>query len=277
MGKTGPFLFLERTSRCQPLQTEDNAKPCVRPPSRPGHTASLGVSQRVTPIQQPGPPGTHSQQEWRETGSRPASPPTPPPRVSGSTAAHFRSPLPGWDHTARCGLCLGRRAGWEKGEDARGRWLRPSPAWDEAWGLPCLGRPVDTPRAPRSRRVAAGPRPGLAPSPWRRVRQEPLRFVSRCFSHGRSASLLPPFTPPASLSIGETERRRRWVSGLATPRREDDVVPALPTRAASCASSGWGGPGGGMSPLAATSRSRDGLAWLGGRRLFSDPALPLER
>lgn len=144
-------------------------------------------------------------------------------------------------------------------------------------GCPVSGGPW-TPRGPRrSRRVAAGPRPGLAPSPWRRVRQEPLRFVSRCFSHGRSASLLPPFAPPASLSIGETERRRRWVSGLATPRREDDVVPALPTRAASCASSGWGGPGGGMSPLAATSRSRDGLAWLGGRRLFSDPALPLER
>lgn len=178
MGKTGPFLFLERTSRCQPLQTEDNAKPCVRPPSRPGHTASLGVSQRVTPIQQPGPPGTHSQQEWRETGSRPASPPTPPPRVSGSTAAHFRSPLPGWDHTARCGLCLGQVRGallpaWAagrvgEGRGRSGRWLRPSPAWDEAWGLPCLGRPVDTPRAPPesagSRRASSGPRPeSLAP------------------------------------------------------------------------------------------------------------------
>lgn len=201
--------------------------------------------------------------------------PTSGPRFRAGTTR--RAAASAWGRCAARSFPRGRRAGWEKGEDARGRWLRPSPAWDEAWGLPCLGRPVDTPRAPRSRRVAVGPRPGLAPSPWRRVRQEPLRFVSRCFSHGRSASLLPPFAPPASLSIGETERRRRWVSGLATPRREDDVVPALPTRAASCASSGWGGPGGGMSPLAATSRSRDGLAWLGGRRLFSDPALPLER
>lgn len=178
MGKTGPFLFLERTSRCQPLQTEDNAKPCVRPPSRPGHTASLGVSQRVTPIQHPGPPGTHSQQEWRETGSRPASPPTPPPRVSGSTAAHFRSPLPGWDHTARCGLCLGQVRGallpaWAAGRVGEGRGrsrtvAAPQPGLGRGVGAAlsreARGHPAGPAESAGSSRASSGPRPeSLAP------------------------------------------------------------------------------------------------------------------
>lgn len=95
-----------------------------------------------------------------------------------------------------------RRTGWEEGEDAwgQGQRLRPSPAWDEAWGLPCLGRPESA----GSSRASSRPRPeSLVP---REGGTSSVRFpgVSLMTVHHLS---LPPFAPPASLSIGETEAK----------------------------------------------------------------------
>lgn len=151
------------------------------------------------------------------------------------------------------------------------------------------GRPASgglwTPRGPRrSRRVAAGPRPSFAPSPWCRVRQEPLRFVSRVFL-SRPSTISPSRLRTPSLVIRRGNRGQGGGGSVATPRREDDVVPALPTRAAPRASSGWGGPRGGMSPLAATSGAGTVSARLevtrragasGRRTQVFEPALPLE-